>query len=100
MNSARESVSPSAAGSHRAKTARDTLVVEGESDQARAEQPAATAPPSAELLRTETGLALVDAATGSQVWTEPGGEGEFVPATLGVLRERDLACEHLEGGLE
>ncbi|MGC9495653.1 ATP-grasp peptide maturase system methyltransferase [Streptomyces sp. WG7] len=30
--------------------------------------------PSAELVRTETGLALVDAATGSQAWTEPDGE--------------------------
>ncbi|SCK44452.1 hypothetical protein H180DRAFT_03922 [Streptomyces sp. WMMB 322] len=31
--------------------------------------------PSAELTRSEDGVALVDAATGSQAWTEPDGNG-------------------------
>ncbi|TQE15803.1 methyltransferase domain-containing protein [Streptomyces ipomoeae] len=31
--------------------------------------------PSAELVRTEGGIALIDVATGSQAWTEPEGDG-------------------------
>lgn len=33
------------------------------------------AAPSAELVRTEDGVALLDAATGSQAWTEPAADG-------------------------
>ncbi|WP_409000210.1 methyltransferase domain-containing protein [Streptomyces ipomoeae] len=33
------------------------------------------AAPSAELVRTEGGIVLIDMATGSQAWTESDGEG-------------------------
>ncbi|MEF9907662.1 hypothetical protein V4Y04_32235 [Streptomyces sp. P9-A2] len=51
--------------------------------------------PSAELVRTGDGLALVDVATGSQAWTEPDGTGWTVHQD-GPLRLWDQVEEALD----
>lgn len=43
------------------------------------------AAPSAELVRTAEGVALLDVATGSQAWTEPGGDGTWIVHQDGQL---------------
>ncbi|WFB05622.1 ATP-grasp peptide maturase system methyltransferase [Streptomyces sp. LX-29] len=59
------------------------------------------AAPSAELVRTGEGIALIDVATGSQAWTEPHGDGWTVhqdgPLQLWDQVEDALALWEKEG---
>ncbi|MGW0874230.1 ATP-grasp peptide maturase system methyltransferase [Streptomyces sp. NPDC002740] len=56
-------------------TTRTTRVDPGMLDDWTAHFVAQMAAPSAELVRTAEGVALLDVATGSQAWTQPDGEG-------------------------